>query len=93
MNPALAKKAAKQIESCYLKEERDEVYVAGADIDFIWSMKQVRLFRKRWKENVPLDEIAAELGRELYDVEELALDQSRKGRIKKRPGGAYGQAV
>lgn len=93
MNPTLARKAAKQIERLYLKEERDEVYVAGADIDFIWSMKQVHLFRKRWKENVPLDEIAKELGRDIFDVEELALDQSRKGRIKKRRGGAYGQAV
>lgn len=93
MNPALAQKAVKQIEKYYLKEERDEVYVAGADIDFIWSMKQVRLFRKRWKENIPLDKIAEELGRDIFDVEELALDQSRKGRIKKRRGGAYGQAV
>lgn len=68
-------------------------YIACEDIDFVWSEKNLIVFRQMWKEGLCIVDIAKAFRRDTDDVALLVMDQKRKGHITERPGGAWGRRM
>lgn len=64
------------IESTHLVKTRYGIRIAmeRIPIDWIWSNKEVREFKKMWKENKPLKEIAFELDKDEFDCLPMVLE-------------------
>ncbi|OEH86231.1 hypothetical protein BHU72_11895 [Desulfuribacillus stibiiarsenatis] len=67
------------------------VYIVLEDLDFIWSKQDIKVVRQLWNENVSIKEISKQVGREVDEVALLIMDQARKGIIKKRKNGVWGE--
>lgn len=74
-----------------MTKERDSIYVALEDIDFIWSEKEVKKFRMMWDSDFPVEKIAERLKRSIDDVAMLVYDQALRRKIKPRDGGLMGE--
>jgi hypothetical protein len=82
-------KAIGKIESYYLRNQRQNIYVAleeVEDADFFWSRDEINEFYFWWKKDKPLTEIAYEMERTETAVLLLALDRLMKGKIQPRDG-------
>ena len=63
------------------------------DIDFRWTLVQIRNFRDLWKSGTPGPGIAAHLRRDADEVSLLVMDQRRQNKISDREGGWFGCSV
>lgn len=80
-------KAKAKIESYYLRLKRNTIYTSLEDMEdteWYWSPSEVREFDWLWKKDMPIKEMATELGRSEIAVFLQALDRLYKGRIKPR---------
>lgn len=84
-------KTITNLEKQYMKKERNQVYIALEDIDFIWSEKEVKKFRLMWDSDFSIKEIASKLKRPIDDVAMLIYDQALKSKIEPRNGGLMGE--
>ncbi|WDL97817.1 helix-turn-helix domain-containing protein [Alicyclobacillus sp. ALC3] len=94
LDPAMdrANRADRSAERTMVNSRRS-LYLAGEDMDLVWSVADVRKFDAAWRDDVPLAEIAEVLGRDADEVAILAIDRARRGRIQPRAGGVFGKAV
>ena len=69
----------------------EEVYIAGLDWKFDWSMKDVRRVEKMWKDGFHISDISKTVKRDMDEVAILIMDRVKKGKIKKRAGGVLGE--
>lgn len=83
----------REIERLHLIADRRNTYVACADMDFIWSLKDVHEIERMWKVGFPLHIIAQSFQRDFDETGFLIADRSRKGKIGNRPGGAFGMGM
>lgn len=70
-----------------MKEQRRKIHIALEDIDFVWDADEVSVFRKLWNQGASIYELEEELGRDQDDIAMLIMDQSRRGKIQRRPMG------
>lgn len=88
MNTGIATaRAVKHIETRYLTKSSNRIMVACEDLDFVWSDKEVNDFRYLWKNDAPIQDIAAYFNRTHEEVAILVFDQALKGFIGPREGG------
>lgn len=59
-------------------------------IDFFWDEPEILEFREMWRKGIPIERIAKELNRDPDDVLILIVDQGKRGHIKQRPEGLFG---
>ena len=73
-------------------EKGDDVsdYIALEELDFLWSLQDVKAFDRMWEQGLSVYEIAKALNRDPDEIAVLAIDRARKGKIGQRKGGAYG---
>ena len=73
-------------------KSRLSVYVALEDVNFIWcEITEIPIVEKMWREGVPIWEIAERVGRDPDKVAILIMDRVRKGLLRSRPGGVFGE--
>jgi hypothetical protein len=70
--------------------QRQNIYIALEDIDFIWDEADLEKIRELWEGGIHIRDMASYLKRKPVEVFCLLLDQSSKGMIKKRKGDLYG---
>ncbi len=65
-----------QLENTHFTKRRNRIRIAmeKMPIDWMWSDKEVRMFKKFWKEKKPLREIAFELDKDEFDCVPMALE-------------------
>ncbi len=68
----------------------ERLYIACEDMDLSWYPSEVRQVIEDWEAGVPLWEIAEKLKRDPDEVAVLLIDLARRGAIRKRRGGVYG---
>lgn len=73
--------------SHFTKKPRNKLRIAmeTMPIDWMWSSKEVRIFKELWKKDVPLRKIAFELDKDEFDCIPLALELIYLEQIKPRP--------
>lgn len=86
---AAESRAIGRLETAYLKQRRRQLYIACEDLDFVWSLSELRKFREMWNEGYSIVDIADELDRPQEEVAILILDQSNKGNIQPRKNGIF----
>lgn len=74
----------------FLKNQRQSIYIALEDMDFVWDEKDVATVDQMWSEGVSIWDIGKSFGRDPDEVALLIIDRKRKGFIGERPGGAWG---
>ncbi len=79
-----------RIEAGYLKREFGQLHIACEEMDFTWSLRQVRSFREMWNEGNSIHEMAAYFRRAEEEIALLILDQASRGMIEPRKGGLFG---
>jgi len=73
-------------------KNRLQVYVALEDVNFIWCERtEIPVVEKMWTEGAPIWEIAERVERDVDEVALLIMDRVRKGFLRPRPGGAFGE--
>lgn len=70
----------------------EPLHIALEDMDFTWYADEVGQVARWWAEGLPLEAMAARLGREMDEVGILLIDLGRRGKIRERDGGVYGSA-
>lgn len=70
-----------------MKEQRRKIHIALEDVDFVWDADKVTKFRELWNQGASIYELEEELGRDQDDIAMLIMDQSRRGKIERRPMG------
>lgn len=84
MNVELETKTTRQIERSYMKNDRNKIYIACEDYDFIWDISEVELVRQLWREGMPIDQMSKTLKRHINEIFILMLDQAELGYIRQR---------
>lgn len=76
-----------------LKQYRpgEEIYIACYDMNFSWLQQDVKKVIRLWEYGLSLKEMGKHLRRDLDEIAILLMDLGRKGKIKPREGGVYGQ--
>ncbi|ARF66696.1 hypothetical protein ABNC92_20805 [Paenibacillus larvae] len=64
--------------------------IACEDMDFLWSISDLKQTKNMWKLGYSVEEMAQKLNRDPDEVAILIMDLFRHGEIKDRPGGARG---
>ncbi|MFE8704112.1 hypothetical protein ACFYKX_26445 [Cytobacillus sp. FJAT-54145] len=80
-------KAKGKIESYYLRLKRNTIYTSLEDIEdteWYWSPSEVKEFDELWNKDMPIKEMALELGRSEIAVFLQSLDRLYKGKIQPR---------
>ena len=80
-------RARAKIESYYLRLNRNVIYTSLEDIEdteWFWAPSEIKRFDKLWKEDVPIRDMAVELGRSEIAVFLQSLDRLYKGKIQDR---------
>jgi len=73
-------------------KSRLQIYVALEDLDFTWcERREIPVVEEMWKNGAPIWEIAEEVGRDPEEVAILIMDRVRKGLLRSRPGGVFGE--
>lgn len=70
-----------------MTKERNKLYIACENVDFIWSDKDIRIFKRMWNDGKPFLDICKRLGRPQKDVQMLMIDLAEKDQIKQRKRG------
>lgn len=73
----------------HLKKSSEKYLVALEELNFLWTVKEVRDFRYLWREGAPLTDIAAYLKRTHEEVAILIMDQALKDFVEPREGGIF----
>ncbi|UTI41093.1 hypothetical protein [Niallia sp. RD1] len=75
-----------QIENTHLIKTRNGIRIAmeRMPVDWIWSNKEVKEFKKLWKEDKPLREIAFELDKDEFDCLPMVFELLYLEEIKPR---------
>lgn len=66
-------------------------YIALSDLNFDWDHSEVIKFENLWNKGLSLQEIAFKLKRNQDEIAVIILDRARKGKIKKRKNGIFGE--
>ncbi|GGD05188.1 helix-turn-helix domain containing protein [Pontibacillus salipaludis] len=66
------------------------IYIAHEEAGFDWNNEDVKRFQEYWNQGYSIVAIAKMLRRTQLDVALLGLDQTVKGLVSKRYGGALG---
>lgn len=77
------------LDGLYIKRLRDTLHLTledVPDVDFKWYGSEIRRFDYLWKKDVPIKEIALELGKSEFSVLLQALDRLIRGVIQPRKG-------
>lgn len=82
---------AVNIERRHLTEQRNKIYIACEDLDFLWDEEQILEVIAMWNMGIPIEYIASSFGREVDEAALLIFDLCRQGKIKPRPGGVFGR--
>jgi len=80
----------KRIEMKYLKKQRQKVYIACENLDFVWDEREVHEIEHMWSKGLSIHDIARSFGRDPDEVAILIVDRARQGKIKPRKGGVFG---
>jgi hypothetical protein len=81
------KMAAAAMERYYLRLKRNNIHISLEDIEdteWMWSDREVNRFKKLWRQDATLKDMAKLLKRSEIAVFFQALDQLYKGKIKPR---------
>lgn len=61
---------------------RKSIHIACEEMDFTWSIQEVREFRTLWRAGVSVQDIAKYFNRDEREVEILIIDQFKSGKAK-----------
>jgi hypothetical protein len=75
----------------YCKQQRQKIYTALEDMDFVWDEKEVRMVEEMWGVGIPVHVMAKSFDRDPDEIVVLVLDRCRKGFLDPRPGGLWGR--
>jgi hypothetical protein len=75
-------KNIKYLETRYMYESRQKVYLANEETNQAWDESDIPDFIKAWNNNWPLNEIAEYLGADQWEIHLLAVDLIKQGKIK-----------
>jgi hypothetical protein len=67
-----------------------ELVIALDDLDFSWYPKEITFVQQTWKQGLHIAEIAKKLDRDQDEVAALIMHLARRGKIKLRKGGVFG---
>lgn len=87
MNNISDKRVRSKIESHYLRLKRNVIYTSLEDIEdteWFWAPSEIKKFDQLWNEDMPIKEMAIELGRSEVAVFLQSLDRLYKGKIEAR---------
>jgi len=87
---ATNKRVQGQLQKKYHKEERNNTYLVGEDEDLRWDLNKVLNFDFLWNEGHSLQDIANYFKRDIDEVAYLVIDRAKKGKIKPRKNGIFG---
>jgi hypothetical protein len=87
---AVEQLAIRSIESYHMTEQRQKVYIALEELNFIWDFRQVRELDEMWRRGFSLQYMAEYFDRDPDEVAILLMDRLRRGRIRPRKGGIFG---
>ena len=79
--------AKAKIESYYLKDKRQTIYVALENVnetEWFWSESEVKRFDRLWNMNMTLEGIAEQMERSMVSVLFLAFDRMYNEKVKLR---------
>ena len=76
-----------------LKHQRQNIYLACENLDFVWDERDVGAFDHMWNEGMSIWDIAKAFDRDPDEVVILAIDRVKKGNIQKRKGGVWGRRM
>lgn len=76
-----------------LKHQRQNIYVACENFDFVWDERDVVEFDRMWNEGLSLYDIAKVFKRDPDEVAILVMDRAKQGFIKRRKGGVQGRRM
>lgn len=82
-----SKMAAGHIESYYLQLRRNTIYTALEDLpdtEWFWAPSEIKEFDWLWEKDMPIKDIAREMGRSEIAVFLLGLDRMHKEQVKLR---------
>ncbi|MED0670572.1 hypothetical protein P4S95_10205 [Aneurinibacillus aneurinilyticus] len=83
--------AAMNIERRHLTEQRNKVYIACEDLDFLWDEEQILEVIAMWNIGIPIGHIASNFDREVDETALLIFDLCRQRKIEPRPNGVWGR--
>lgn len=83
-------RAINSIENYYMTEERNSIYIALEELNFVWSIEQVEYVVQLYKEGWDIRFISNRTMREVDEVAVLLIDLCRKRKIQPRAGGVFG---
>ncbi|WP_436664210.1 hypothetical protein ACOALA_03985 [Alicyclobacillus acidoterrestris] len=81
------------IEIFYMNKSRTNIYTAFENLDFHWSLDEVRKVEDAYEQDLPVDLIADAIGRHADEVGMLIMSRVNEGRLKPRATGAYGWSL
>ncbi|MCP1359082.1 hypothetical protein [Aneurinibacillus migulanus] len=81
------------MEHRHLTEQRNKIYIACEDLDFLWDEEQIPEVIAMWNMGIPIEHIANNFGREVDEAALLILDLCRQRKIKPRSGGVFGRGA
>jgi imidazole glycerol phosphate synthase subunit HisF len=73
-----------------IEYQSPKIYIACEEINFIWEKRDVKEFRDMWRKGYSIHQMSEYFQRGTDELMILAMDQSRYGYIKSRPGGIWG---
>jgi hypothetical protein len=76
-----------------LKHQRQNIYLACENLDFVWDERDVVAFDHMWNEGFSIWDIAKAFDRDPDEVVILAIDRVKRGNIQKRKGGVWGRRM
>lgn len=82
----------KEFKKSYMTEQRNLIYIACEDLDFVWNEHDLIHFKNEWDDGASIFELCEKLNRPQNEVALLILDLSAKGFIQQRSGGVFGHA-
>lgn len=86
-------KEKKKLENLYMKNKRNNVYIALEELNFHWDRGQVEEFDQCWNDGYSIIELADYFKRTQEEIGLLIIDRSLKDKIKPRKGGLFGNGM
>jgi len=70
---------------------KSELIIALDDLDFSWFIDEIDKVKRLWKYGWHIADIAKQMRRDIDEVAILIMHLSRRGEIKRRKGGVFGE--
>jgi hypothetical protein len=83
------RRAKQRIEAEYIKYKPGETYIALEDLEFRWTMEQVKKIEQMWEEGLSWDYMADYFDRDKDEVAVILMCRARKGFINPRKQGIF----